>query len=471
MPSASQALRTSVALADIVRDPSSYVDPHGFVFHWQDQIFRHISGRALPRFRDHLNSGLLERLQQECHLVESELAPLEIPELGEGLVLSHRKLPLTYCTEWTPAMLREAGLVTIDLAITLLEEDLCLQDAYPWNVLFDGTQPVFVDITSIAEVDKAAIWPAHEQFEAYFLRPAVLSAEGKGRAVRALMQDNITGLRLAEFHNLVSARYRMTHPQLWLTLALDRYLQRSVTTKDKVRRFSERAMSTVDRKTRLRFLQRLRRRLEAIRFSTQPDPWNRYYSEIDPSFDRQQKLETIRQLLRAARPQSVLDLGCNTGVFALEAARCGARTMAVDSSEACVDALYAAARAEGLPLTPLVSDVLCPTPSYGYLSRQYPSLYSRIRGELVLCLGLMHHLLVSGRQSLERIAALIAAATQDKAIFEYVGPDDANMPHLSGRRDIRYNIEEVVQALSKHFPRIEHLPSDRPTRELLYCQR
>jgi len=471
MPFEPQALRTKVALSEVVRDPSSYVDPHGFVFHWQDQIFRYVSGQAAPRFQSHLDGGLLQRLRDEFHLVETELAPLEIPELGEGLVLVHRKLPLTYCTEWSPAMLRDAGLVTLDLALALLEEDLCLQDAYPWNVLFDGAQPVFVDVTSIVEVDTAAIWPAHEQFDAYFLRPSVLSAEGKGRAVRALMLDNIAGVRLAEFHNLVSTRYRMTHPQLWMTLALDRYLQRSVGAKDRVRRLSERAMATVDRATRRRFLQRLRRRLGAVRFSTQPDPWTRYYGEIDPEFDRQLKLETVRRLLREDRPKSVLDLGCNTGVFALEAARTGARTIAVDSSEACVDGLYLAARAENLPLTPLVADVLCPTPAYGFLSRQYPDLYSRVRSDLVLCLGLMHHLVVAGRQSLERIAEIIAMASRDKAIFEYVGPDDANMPHLSGRRDISYSAEDVIKALAKHFTRIERMPSDRPTRELLHCQR
>jgi SAM-dependent methyltransferase len=285
------------------------------------------------------------------------------------------------------------------------------------------------------------------------------------------MLDNIAGVRLAEFHNLVSTRYRMTHPQLWMTLALDRYLQRSVGAKDRVRRLSERAMATVDRATRRRFLQRLRRRLGAVRFSTQPDPWTRYYGEIDPEFDRQLKLETVRRLLREDRPKSVLDLGCNTGVFALEAARTGARTIAVDSSEACVDGLYLAARAENLPLTPLVADVLCPTPAYGFLSRQYPDLYSRVRSDLVLCLGLMHHLVVAGRQSLERIAEIIAMASRDKAIFEYVGPDDANMPHLSGRRDISYSAEDVIKALAKHFTRIERMPSDRPTRELLHCQR
>ena len=46
-------------------------------------------------------------------------------------------------------MLRDAALLTLDLNIALLDYDCMLQDAYPWNVLFDSSQPVFVDFTSI----------------------------------------------------------------------------------------------------------------------------------------------------------------------------------------------------------------------------------------------------------------------------------------------------------------------------------
>ncbi len=471
MPAAESDASRKLSLSEINRDSSSYVDPNGFLFHWDEKIFRYINSLAAPQFQEHLDSGLLQRLQNDCNLVETEKTSIEIPELGEGLVLSHRKLPLTYCTEWSPTMLRDAGLVTLDLAIALVDEDLALQDAYPWNVLFDGTKPVFVDVGSIVKSDDSAIWPAHEQFESYFLRPSVLAAEGKGRAARALLLDNITGIRLKEFYQLVSLRHRVANPMLWLTLSLDRYLQKSISAKDKARELSERAMTMVDATTRRKFLMRLRSRLAAIRFSKQPDPWTQYYSEIDPAFDRQLKLDTVRRLIQEQSPETVIDLGCNAGVFSLEAARAGARTIAVDSSESCIDGLYAKARAEGLPLTPLVTDVLCPTPAYGFLGKQYDPLYQRIQADLSLCLGLMHHLVVAGRQSLERIAELVSSVSKSMAIFEYVGPDDANMPHLSGRRDISYTAEDVLAALSKHFSEIERLPSDRDTRELFFCRR
>ena len=83
----------------------------------------------------------------------------------------------------------------------------------------------------------------------------------------------------------------------------------------------------------------------------------------------------------------------------------------------------------------------------------------------------MHHLIVSGRQNLERIAELMDAVAERSAIIEYVGLDDDNMPHLSRRRPIEYTLETVMEALGRKFARVEPFLSDRPTRKLLLCTR
>ena len=174
-----------------------------------------------------------------------------------------------------------------------------------------------------------------------------------------------------------------------------------------------------------------------------------------------QNLERIADLIDAVAGRSAI----------LAAAEAGARVVAVDSSESAIEALFACARAEALPVTPIVADVLCPTPAFGFLGRQHPSLWKRVRCETALCLGLMHHLVVSGRQNLERIADLIDAVAGRSAIFEYIGLDDDNMPHLSARRPIEYTLEAVIEALGRKFPQVEPFPSDRPTRKILLCTR
>lgn len=453
----------------IRRDSSSYVDPYGFVFHHNGEIYRYVHPDAASRYRKLLETGALRRLE-EHGLVQTREAEVRLGDLPDGLVLRHQRIePLTYCVEWCPSMLREAGKATLDLALAALEYDLMLQDAYPWNVLFDGVRPVFVDLTSLVPLDRGVIWPPHEQYEAFFYRPAALANHGKGDVARAFLYNNITGISLETFYRLTSAGYHWRHPGLGLAVWLNRRLQKGTLLKSKAREMSERMSSRITPEIRARFIRRLLNRLSRLESHFEGDPWENYYAEINPAFDKQAKVNAIREMLTQIAPKTVLDLGCNAGVFSIIAAECGARVMSVDSSEPCLELLFATAKQRGLRITPVFSDVLCPTPAYGFLGRQYPSLVERGKSEAVLCLGLMHHLHLSGRQSWERIVELLDTFSTKHLIFEFVAMDDANIELLPQRREINYSLDSVVAALKTRFPAISVHASDRETRRLLLC--
>ncbi|MGH9004063.1 MAG: hypothetical protein ACRDYV_13140, partial [Acidimicrobiia bacterium] len=139
-------------------------------------------------------------------------------------------------------------------------------------------------------------------------------------------------------------------------------------------------------------------------------------------------------------------------------------------SEPCTEALYHAATSEHLTVTPLVVNVLQPTPAYGFLAEQYPPLLDRVRSDLVLCLGLMHHLHIHGRQSFDRISALLARCASPWLLFEYVDRDDANNELINSRRVIDYTEEHVLGALAQQFEIVERFGSDRPTRSLVLAR-
>ena len=454
---------------DIRRDPSSYVDPHGYVIHHEGEIYRYIHPDSTPFYNRLIEEGVLDRLQSQG-LVGTRRCHLSIADEEEGMVLHHDRVhPLSYCVEWCPSMLRDAGLVTIDLSLAAVEDNLMLQDAYPWNVLFEGTRPVFVDVTSLVEGDRDVIWPAHEQFEAYFTRPLKLAAQSHGKVGRGLLYNNLTGIDLQTFYQLTSTGYHLRHPSLMLSYFLHQQLQKSTSMKNRVRKLAESMEGKVTPQMRRKFLQRLRRQLESYRTVRKADPWGSYYAEIGPEVDRDAKVRAIRQLITQVKPTQVLDLGCNAGVFSMIAAQCGARVISVDSSEPCIEQLYAKAKQDDLHITPIMSDVLCPTPAYGFMGTQYARLWDRAKSDMVMCLGLMHHLHMSGRQSWERIVELLSTVSTKHLIFEYVGMDDANIDHLPHRRTINYTLESVASALRTKFKDIEIHDSDRDSRKLLLC--
>jgi hypothetical protein len=105
------------------------------------------------------------------------------------------------------------------------------------------------------------------------------------------------------------------------------------------------------------------------------------------------------------------------------------------------------------------------------MAQQYPNLWERTAADVVLCLGLMHHLHITGRQSIARIVDLVDRVSGRYLIFEFIGRDDLNIPHLSHRRTIDYTLESVIEALGRRFKDIVPQASDRPTRKLLLCSK
>src|SRR6185312_16985498 len=75
------------------------------------------------------------------------------------------------------------------------------------------------------------------------------------------------------------------------------------------------------------------------------------------------KEQFVRQAFELARPESCLDIGCNTGYFSFLAEAAGATVVAVDSDAASVGDLYRAARAKHRNILPLVIDIARPTPA------------------------------------------------------------------------------------------------------------
>ena len=88
-------------------------------------------------------------------------------------VLEHERIWFpTYPSEWTRGMLREAALLTLRLAETLLATGHGLKDATPWNILFRGAKPVFVDALSIESRDPCdPLWRPLSQFLSTFAYP------------------------------------------------------------------------------------------------------------------------------------------------------------------------------------------------------------------------------------------------------------------------------------------------------------
>src|SRR5262249_3269321 len=93
------------------------------------------------------------------------------------LLLEHERLPFpSYPAEWPPEMLHAAARLPVDPPPAHQPAKLGLKDATPYNILFRGPRPIFVDVLSFEQRDPGdPTWAPYGQFLRTFLLPLLVN--------------------------------------------------------------------------------------------------------------------------------------------------------------------------------------------------------------------------------------------------------------------------------------------------------
>lgn len=454
----------------VERDPASYTDPNGYVF-WQDgQVFRRIYPEKAPFIAGLLENPAVRQLIADGKLIPSTVTPSDEP----GLLLAHETIwPRSYPHEWCSPMLRDAGALIVDVASGLAEGGLALADGHPWNVLFHRGKPVFIDVGSIVEAHPALPWPALAQFNRFVRYPLHLYGAGLPELARARLQDLALGVSADLAMRALPASYKWRHPlvtaKLRLNVAAEAMADRAVAGSGTAK--AREVAPEMLRQIRRGFFASLKREVTAIAPAAR-GAWVSYYANC-PSMaeaDAAAKSALMSQVLDDLAPATVLDLGANTGQYAMMAARKGARVVALDQDEPSVAALYRTSRAENLDVLPLVMDLGNPSPANGWCAGQRPDALTRFQADAALMLALIHHLVYTANASLAQVAQLAARATKRHVVLEWVAPEDPMSVHLrrTATKDFSfYTRENLIAALEAEGFTVEAREPHSATRQLL----
>ena len=94
-------------------------------------------------------------------------------------------------------------------------------------------------------------------------------------------------------------------------------------------------------------------------------------------------------------PETVWDLGANTGLFSRVASAKGMLTISFDMDPSAVEKNYLeCVRAGETNLLPLLIDLTNPSPNVGWENQERMSILERGPAHMVLALGLIHHLAI-----------------------------------------------------------------------------
>ena len=151
-------LRAMMHLIDSTQQMSEFIDPIRLAgFNSSADVFS-FDGRVIQGFRrgkGELSRQVFEtcthyRLFQHGIVETHELTQLPWNGVNYDLILEHERIPfISYPHEWSPTMLQDAATLHVDLFMRLAPFNFTIKDWHPYNILFKGPCPVFVDFASL----------------------------------------------------------------------------------------------------------------------------------------------------------------------------------------------------------------------------------------------------------------------------------------------------------------------------------
>jgi SAM-dependent methyltransferase len=423
----------------------SFRDPDGFVFRDGGRVLRCVFPHAVENLRTLLASAVAQAWVSERVLCPATIVPPEgstkwpanvAGRIRDGAILvEHQPIWFpNYPYEWSPEMLRAAGEATLRLAREALENGFGLKDATPYNIMFDGPRPIFIDWLSFERRDPLdAIWPAYAQFVRTFVYP--LMATRFGVQIGELLLVHRDGLQPGRIARLLGARRWL--PPFFGSVAVPALLSHDHNGVSWNKALDRKARDT--REAQFVLASRLKKASRLLPKVSSNVKESAYTGAacIYSSTEWSAKENAISEVLHRFRPEKVLDVGCHAGHFSKLAAKAGAAVVAVDRDPNVVGALWKSAMESGLPILPLVIDIARPSGACGWANSEFPSFLDRARGrfDCLLMLALSHHLVVSERIPLDQIFELAAQLTRRLFIIEYVDPSDPQFRTIARGRD------------------------------------
>ncbi|MBT4939648.1 MAG: class I SAM-dependent methyltransferase [Rhodospirillaceae bacterium] len=461
----------------------SFRDPDGITIDDGQRILRLLRGTGLTKLGDLAESPVAEKFIADGKLIRTELlqgreAEIILSEFeGNWLgVAQHDRIPfITYPHEWPAEMLHAAANLTLELAQDFLQEGYGLKDATPYNILFRGAKPAFIDVLSIEKRQPLdPIWRAEAQFIRNFILP-LLCWNKFGIPPNQLLLNGQDGITPEFVYKISGIMQRMFPPFLWwvnLPVWLGAQAERktiSQARKTPIARSPEMARFILGRS-----FKRLKRALAKVApRQSAASHWQKYeqtwlYTEDQVTTKKQ----FISSVLGSLSNSRILDIGCNVGSYSLMASAHGHQVVAFDADPTVAGIAWRRAAQEKADMSILTANFADPTPATGWMNEECRALLPRLSNhfDVVIGLAVMHHLIVTSGIPLAALFEQLAKTTKKYLLLEYIDPSDQNFEKISRGRDDLYGWlnQQVFEEQAKSYFKIERKTEVIPGQRILY---
>lgn len=458
-------------------ESGSFRDRKAKVFYHKGGVYRVLSRAAMSNWNALSATRFFPRFSGAGKIVRTEIVnssdgPEVQPQGQWAGVLKHERIPfISYPYEWSFGMLKNAGLLQIELLLEALKEDLILKDSSAFNVQWRGSAPAFIDITSFEKLAPGEPWIGYRQFCQLFLYPLLLQAY-KDVPFQLWLRGSLDGIESEDLVRLMSAR-DFLRPGVFTHVFLQARMQsRFGNSQRDVKRDLRKA--GFSKQLIVSNLKRIHKLIQGLKWEPVRSVWADYavtnaYSEEE----RERKAAFVRKVVHSRFRELTWDLGCNTGVFSRIAAENARYVVALDADQLAVERLFQALKAERIKtILPLLNNLADPSPNLGWRGLERKSLANRGKPELVLCLALIHHLVIGANIPLGEFVEWLASLGAD-LVIEFITKKDALVQTLLRNKEDNYSDydqEYFEECLSKAFDLVRHERINSGRRILYYAK-
>ena len=163
----------------MIRNSASFRDPSGHVYTHEGVIYRRINAAYKENYQYMLSSGLYKCLVKSGKLVQhKEIEPPVLADDQHFKTIVPEPIPfISYPYEWSFSQLKDAALLTLDIAITAIDFGMVLKDASAYNVQFVGGKAVFIDTLSFEKLSEGEPWVAYRINFSLFILPYIFAQQ------------------------------------------------------------------------------------------------------------------------------------------------------------------------------------------------------------------------------------------------------------------------------------------------------
>jgi len=228
----------------------------------------------------------------------------------------------------------------------------------------------------------------------------------------------------------------------------------------------------MSRRSFVGIIESLRSGVSKLKWNPEGTEWADYYSDTNYSKTAfEHKKQIVKKFLEEIKPDSVWDLGANTGEFSRLASEMSINTISFDIDPAAVEKNYLKSiEKKEKTLLPLILDLTNPSPNIGWSNKERKSILERGPVDTVLALALIHHLAISNNLPLTKIVEFFKTICKH-LIIEFIPKTDSQVKRLlSTREDIfdDYTLEKFEEEFMKEFSVKEKINLDESGR-IIYC--